>query len=93
MKKIIFISILLLTTLFFAFVKPATDDRPKWVDADHWIKINDDMGLMIEMGKALKKAPDISGECNGRIMFKKDNKWYTLNYQDSKIYNKFLNSK
>lgn len=89
MKKIISISILLITSLFFAFNKP--DDRPKGVDNDHWIKINDDIGIMIDLGKTVNKTPAIPGECNGKIMFRKDNKWYSLIYQDNKIYNKFLN--
>jgi hypothetical protein len=91
MKKLIFISILLVSALFFAFNRP--DDRPKGVDSDHWIKINDELGIRLDLGKSINKAAIIPGEWNGKIMFKKDDKWYTLICQDSKVSNKFLNNK
>jgi hypothetical protein len=93
MKKLLFISILVITTLFFAFNKLGTNDRPKGVDQDQWVKINDELGILIDTGKAVKKKQLGSNDCTGKIMFKKGDKWFTLIYQsdDTKIYNKFLN--
>jgi hypothetical protein len=92
MKKYLILAVLILITFFYAFtIRPQIDDRPNGVDKDHWVKVNEDLGIVIETVIKGKQGDIIPLKCKGVIMFKKDNKWHYLDYQtDPKISPKFI---